>query len=59
MQNPTYERPTLTDLGAVEDLTQVVVTFKISVPGTDVHINKNGVEAKKNQPQAGFTVSTG
>jgi hypothetical protein len=57
MPNPTYERPSFTDLGAVEDLTQVVITFKIAVPGTDIHINKNGVKGVSGG-QAGVTIDT-
>jgi hypothetical protein len=53
----TYARPTLTDLGAVEDLTQVVISIKVSVPGTDIHINKSGVKAVSGG-DAGLTIDT-
>lgn len=39
-----YSRPTLTDLGQVEDLTQVTVSIKLAVPGTDIHVSKDGVK---------------
>lgn len=39
-----YSRPTLTDLGQVEDLTQVTISIKLAVPGTDIHVSKDGVK---------------
>lgn len=53
----TYARPTLTDLGAVEDLTQVVISIKLSVPGTDIHINKTGIKPVSGG-NAGVTIDT-
>lgn len=44
MPSPSYTPPQLTELGSVEDLTQVTISIKLSVPGTDIHINKNGVQ---------------
>lgn len=40
----TYTRPTLTDLGQVEDLTQVTLSIKLSVPGYDIHVSKSGTQ---------------
>lgn len=51
----TYTRPTLTDLGQVEDLTQVTIAIKLSVPGTDLHISKNGVSGQPGH--AGVTIN--
>lgn len=50
-----YSTPTLTDLGQVEDLTQVTVTVKFAVPGVDIHVSKDGVK-KVHGPNAGVTV---
>ncbi|MDQ8046075.1 MAG: lasso RiPP family leader peptide-containing protein [Solirubrobacteraceae bacterium] len=37
----TYESPSLTDLGTVEDLTQTTIKLKAHVPGIDVTYNKD------------------
>lgn len=50
-----YSRPTITDLGQVEDLTQVTISIKVSVPGADIHISKNGVTSQ-NGPATGVTI---
>jgi len=51
-----YSRPTLTDLGQVEDLTRSTIQIKFSTPGIDVHFSKNGVDIQKNQPSTGITI---
>lgn len=49
-----YSRPTLTDLGQVEDLTQITISVKLAKIGTDIHISKNGIS-----PQSGPGVHKG
>jgi hypothetical protein len=43
MTNTQYQSPTLTDLGSVEDLTQLTISIKSTKNGTDVHFAKTGV----------------
>ena len=52
---PTYVSPKLTDLGQVEDLTQLTITIKSSRPGTDVHVSRSGVTTTNDK--RGLTVS--
>ena len=52
-----YTRPTLTDLGQVEDLTQATISIKLSIPGTDLHFSKDGIKAVHGG-NAGITIET-
>lgn len=45
MSTSTYQSPVITELGSVEDLTQVTIAVKSSRNGTDIHFSKNGVKA--------------
>lgn len=52
-----YTSPKLTDLGNVEELTQLTISFKSRYNGTDVHFSKTGVKTVSGG-KAGATFST-
>ncbi|MBJ7472988.1 MAG: lasso RiPP family leader peptide-containing protein [Solirubrobacteraceae bacterium] len=51
----TYERPTLTDIGTVEDLTQGTIKIKSNFAGVDVHFNKDKIIIKPGKAGVKFT----
>lgn len=51
-----YERPTLTDIGNVEDLTQGTIKLKSNFAGIDVHFNKDKIVIKPGK--SGIKITT-
>lgn len=51
-----YTRPQLTDLGNVEELTQLTISFKSSRNGTDVQFSKDGIKEVKGKRGVTFSI---